>query len=414
MKKTLPALTIIALLAVFIPAQAQDDSDVTFDKMDKAFEDSILEKEKTWNQAEAELDKQWEIQVKQAEEEWEKLRAAVVQKWNDFLYSTPKEWVDYDEDNETRSRVDFKKGEIVISALVTVDEKSKIKTETLDKNSKYEIEEYATSEKLIDSLKPEEKKEIKTQAEKKIGQQVKKIFSADNAVQQEILKDQVVNEEEEVVTTRNIADYIKRDITPKVELDKKIIKSYDGKRRLKYTIKIKMVPRHLEIRAGKYKSQVKKYAEKYKLNPALVFAVIHTESYFNPLAKSPIPAYGLMQLVPRYAALEAYHYLYGKKKIVSPNYLYNPEHNITLGATYLYLLHNKYFGEITNSANRQSISIAAYNCGPSRMNKTLVSVYDVNNMENEELVELIHRVAPVETKKYILNIQERMPMYRGI
>jgi membrane-bound lytic murein transglycosylase C len=99
---------------------------------------------------------------------------------------------------------------------------------------------------------------------------------------------------------------------------------------------------------------------------------------------------------------------------VSPDYLYNPDHNITLGATYLHLLHNKYFGKVTNPANRQSISIAAYNCGPTRMNKTLVNVYDVNNMENEELVKLIRKVAPAETRKYILNVQERMKMYRGI
>jgi membrane-bound lytic murein transglycosylase C len=418
MKKTLSALAIISLLAVFTPAQAQDDFDAAFDKMDKAFEKSILEKEKTWDRADAALEKQWELQVKQAEEEWEKLRAAVEQKWDDSFYSTNKEWVDYGEDKDTRSRVNFEEGEIEITTLVPLYKKSEPKTEeTLeapDNNSKPEVEESAISEQLIDSLTPEEKKKIKAQAEKKIEQQLKKLFSADNAVQQEVLKDQVVNDEEEVVTTRNIADYIKKEITPKIKLDKKIIKSSDGKRRLKYTVKIKMVPRHLEIRAGRYKNQVKKYADKYKLDPALVFAVIHTESYFNPLAKSSIPAYGLMQLVPRFAAMEAYHYLHGEKKLVSPDYLYNPDHNITLGATYLHLLNNKYFGKVTNPANRQSISIAAYNCGPTRMNKTLVNVYDVNNMGNRELVKLIRKVAPAETRKYILNVQERMQIYQGI
>jgi membrane-bound lytic murein transglycosylase C len=407
MKKTLSALVVIAFLAVFTPAQAQDDFNADFDKMDKAFEKSILEKEKSWDRAEATLEKQWEFQVRQAREEWEKLRAAVEQKWNDFLHSTQKEWVDYDENKETRSRVNFKEGEIEITALVAVHEESVSK-------SGHEVEGYVSSEKLLDRINPEERKKIKTQAEKRIEQQLKKIFSTDNPIQQEILEDQVVNKEQQVITTRNIADYIQKEITPKVKLDKEIIKSSDGERRLKYTVKIEMVPRHLEIRAGKFKNQVKKYADKYKLDPALIFAIIHTESYFNPLAKSPAPAYGLMQLVPRFAAMEAYHHLHGEKKILSPDYLYNPDHNIRLGATYLYLLHNKYFGKVTNPDNRQSISIAAYNCGPGRMNQTVVGVYDVNNMENEELVELIRKVAPAETKKYILNVQERIQIYRGI
>jgi len=407
MKKTLSALVVIAFLAVLTPAQAQDDSNADFDKMDKAFEKSILEKEKSWDQAEATLEKQWEFQVRQAREEWEKLRAAVEQKWNDFLYSTQKEWVEYDKNKETRSRVNFKEGEIEISALVAVHEESVSK-------SKPEAEGYVSSEKLLDSVNPEERKEIKTQAEKKIEQQLKKIFSTDNPVQQEILEDQVVNKEQQVITTRNIADYIKKEIPPKVKLDKEIITSSDGERRLKYTVKIKMVPRHLEIRAGKFKNQVKEYADKYKLDPALIFAIIHTESYFNPLAKSPTPAYGLMQLVPRFAAMEAYDYLHGEKKILSPDYLYNPDHNIRLGATYLYLLNNKYFGKVTNPANRQSLSIAAYNCGPSRMNQTVVDIYDVNNMKNGELGKLIRKAVPVETRKYILNVHQRMQMYRGI
>ena len=54
-----------------------------------------------------------------------------------------------------------------------------------------------------------------------------------------------------------------------------------------------------------------------KINPKLVMAVIHTESAFNPKARSTFKrkngrtghAYGLMQLVPYSGGKEAYNYL---------------------------------------------------------------------------------------------------------
>jgi membrane-bound lytic murein transglycosylase C len=345
MKKTLLALGIIALLATFLPARAQEDMDAAFDEMEKAFDESIVQEEKTWDQADTLLDGQWEAQVKQAEAEWEKLRAEVEQKWDEFYYSTNKEWVDYDEDKVTRSRVNFKDGEIEISTLVPLEEKpapTPAKTPEAPKEvPKPKVDE--TAEKLLSGVKPEEKKQIITQAKDKIERQVKKIFSSDNQVKKEILSDQVLDGYKQAVTTRSLAGYVTKDVSPNIKLNKEIIKSKDGLDRLKYSVKIKMVPNHLEIRAKKFKTRIKKYAAKYKLDPALVFAVIHTESYFNPLAKSRIPAFGLMQLVPRFAALEAYHYLNGEKKLLPPDYLYEPENNIKLGATYLFLLHDRYF-----------------------------------------------------------------------
>lgn len=407
MKKTLLAMGIIALLAAFVTARAQEDMDAAFDEMEKAFEESIEQEEKTWDRADTLLDGQWEAQVKQNEAEWEKLRAEVEQKWDEFYFSTNKEWVEYDEDKATRSRVNFQTGEIEISTLVPLEEKPAPKESPPPKVK-------PTAEKLLSGVKPEQEKQIITQAKDKIGRQVKKIFSSDNRVKKEVLSDQVLDGQEQAVTTRSLDGYVTQDVSPKIKLDKEVVKSKDGRSRLKFSVKIKMVPNHLAIRAKKFKVRIKKYAAKYNLDPALVFAVIHTESYFNPLAKSRIPAFGLMQLVPRFAALEAYHYLSGEKKLLPADYLYEPENNIKLGATYLFLLHDRYFKKISDPANRRSISIAAYNCGPTRMNRTLVKRYDVNNMTNHEVEELIQRVAPEETKQYVKRVQERIPLYRGI
>jgi soluble lytic murein transglycosylase-like protein len=53
----------------------------------------------------------------------------------------------------------------------------------------------------------------------------------------------------------------------------------------------------------KYDREIKDTARRYKVDPALVKAVIHAESRFNPDARSRRGAIGLMQLMPSTAKL---------------------------------------------------------------------------------------------------------------
>jgi soluble lytic murein transglycosylase-like protein len=85
-------------------------------------------------------------------------------------------------------------------------------------------------------------------------------------------------------------------------------------------------------------------ARQYQVEPALIKAVIHTESYFNPNATSRKGASGLMQLMPQTAEL------YGVTD------LYSPQQNIDAGVRHLRDLIERY-------PERIRWVLAAYNAG---------------------------------------------------
>jgi len=89
---------------------------------------------------------------------------------------------------------------------------------------------------------------------------------------------------------------------------------------------------------------VRDAAERHKVDPALVQAVISTESGCNPHAVSRKGAVGLMQLIPETA-----------KRFGGGN-LFDPAQNVEAGTTYLKSLLDRYNGDLTKS-------LAAYNAG---------------------------------------------------
>ena len=94
------------------------------------------------------------------------------------------------------------------------------------------------------------------------------------------------------------------------------------------------------------------HARHYRLDPALLAAVIYQESKFDPGVKSSSGAIGLMQLLPSTAQGIAVHT--GGSRFVESD-LYKPELNVRYGAWYLRHLLDKYGDERT--------ALAAYNAG---------------------------------------------------
>ena len=75
----------------------------------------------------------------------------------------------------------------------------------------------------------------------------------------------------------------------------------------------KKISKYLLKKAKEVKPYVDKYSQKEQIPIEFIFAIIHSESSFNPLSRSYVPAFGLMQIVPTTAGADAMQYISGKK-----------------------------------------------------------------------------------------------------
>ncbi|MFA5321660.1 MAG: lytic transglycosylase domain-containing protein [Smithella sp.] len=104
------------------------------------------------------------------------------------------------------------------------------------------------------------------------------------------------------------------------------------------------------IDVTKYDQIINRAADKFKLDSALIKAIIKAESNFNHKAVSPVGAQGLMQLMPKTASA------------FKVDDSFHPEKNIEGGARYLRYLLNTYKGDL-------NLALAAYNAGEKAVAK---------------------------------------------
>ena len=119
-----------------------------------------------------------------------------------------------------------------------------------------------------------------------------------------------------------------------------------------FTGRFYRVPYRLATRRppDRYSQTIRAIADKYDVDPALVLAVIKSESDFDPHAVSSKGALGLMQLMPEAA------YEMGVSDVL------DPRENIEGGIRYLKFLLGAFDGDLDRS-------IAAYNAGQDAVMK---------------------------------------------
>lgn len=127
--------------------------------------------------------------------------------------------------------------------------------------------------------------------------------------------------------------------------------------------------------SSRFRMPIARAARKYGLDPALVMAVVHTESRFNPEAQSGVGAEGLMQLMPKTA------------KAMGVANRMNAVESLDGGSKYLAKLLSIYDGDV-------ALALAAYNAGMGQVAR-------------------YHGIPPIkETQSYVANVMALWPAYR--
>jgi membrane-bound lytic murein transglycosylase C len=188
-------------------------------------------------------------------------------------------------------------------------------------------------------------------------------------------------------------------------------------------VQMNMVNAHMDKRALQYAASVRKQSDSTQVSRSLIFAVIKTESSFNPYAVSSAPAYGMMQLVPSSGGREAYRKAKGEDVMPSKEYLFDADNNIELGSTYLgVLLKDSPLREIRNPVSREYCAIAAYNTGPSNVFRAFSTLSGrarqddaldkINSLKPDEVFKALRTKLPYEeTRGYVLKVVEAKKRY---
>ncbi len=292
----------------------------------------------------------------------------IEKKWEAVKLSSTTEWVDYAPDFETRSRIDFIKGNIDVETVL-----------------------------------PEDKHNLEKSGQENIVTQVRKIFTEVNLSDTVVVSDQVLTRKGDVVNRDNLDAFIQDEVVPGIRTEKKTYQSKDGVRRIKMTTHLNMRPAHLKIRAARYAAAAGKQARRFGLEHSLIMAMIHVESHFNPLARSYCGALGLMQVIPKFAGREAYKFLKKKNIIPSEKYVYQPDNNIELGAAYYHLLETRIFKNIRDRQKRRYMALCAYNLGPYAL-KRIVSVDKANQISRNDLLSLLDQRLPDQTRNFLKDV----------
>ena len=147
-----------------------------------------------------------------------------------------------------------------------------------------------------------------------------------------------------------------------------------------------------------YKDDVFVNARERGLDPYDVAALIRQESEFNPGAKSPANAYGLMQLRP------ATGRMVGRQQGMRPittGLLLTPAVSIRLGTSYLRQQLDGWDGDWFRT-------LAAYNAGPGRVREWLTS------SNYREPAEFVESIPFTETREYVQAVLRNADIYREL
>ena len=148
-----------------------------------------------------------------------------------------------------------------------------------------------------------------------------------------------------------------------------------------------------------YSELIAKYAEEYNIPEEVIYAVIKTESDFDPKAESHKGAIGLMQMTA-----PTFEWLTGDEHLgehLPTSSLTDPEVSIRYGTYYLRYLYRKF-------DYNWNTTFAAYNAGEGNVAKWL------QNREYSDTEGNLTSIPFPETEKYVERVNEAIVTYRRL
>jgi len=399
MKQLAPLL--LAATVAAAPAFA-DSFDDAVSSMDQAFE----QQDQMFATEVRKQDQAYKAYVEEIDRAWKRYNAEIEAVWGGDNKKTPskKEWVSYSDKRDERSSIDFEKGKVQVDVLLQPGESpesSQVKARIKNQLEKL-ITQPAREDKALQVAPPVDSAAIASPSP---------VYP---------LAGQLKLPNGKTVSRINAAQFAEDAVKAK-RLKSKTIQTPQGDKQL-VSVTVELVPDHLERRAGPYLKRVREMAQRFDIPVSLIFGIMQTESFFNPMARSQVPAFGLMQLVPKSGGRDAYEYVFKDDKVVSSDYLYTPDNNIELGSAYLKLLQIREMRRINNPKSRMLCAIAAYNTGGGNVAKAFVpgsrnikkASAIINTMTPEQVYNQLRARLPYEeTRNYVKRVWSRMDNYKG-
>ena len=341
------------------------------------------------------FEKEFKAYKKAHDEAWKEFSKELGKKWpknnGKTDISTQHKFVEYSKDLTQKKSVDYEKKVINLEVIASSQKEAKRKIDKMFNKLLKEDVKAAFNNDIL---------------EKKIAKKVKKKRKIPKS-NQKLIADMISAQQ-------------KQNMIAKLKKQKLKVVKYKGK--FIYKANVKLPSNSIIKKAKEYKSKVLKESKKQKILPELVYAIMHSESSFNPMARSHIPAFGLMQIVPRSAGIDSYQYLYKKKRVLSSSYLYSSNNNITIGSAYLHVLYYRYLKKIKDPQSRLYCAIAAYNTGAGNVAKAFIGNTNINkasktinSMSSDKVYKTLMRKLPYnETKKYLKKVSNRVSAYNKL
>jgi membrane-bound lytic murein transglycosylase C len=370
----------------------------------------------------------------------------VAKKWGSAEVSEKQKNVEYASNSTLKSVIDYENNEVIIEVLVdeslTEEEATKVLLNKVAEATKKESsnlngieinkEKLKTQKLVITPIKYTDKDEqkakdiiqLQTQAYlQDVEKEADKFILENDVVPFEVValviekKKKAIKKEETVRLAKVEKEYkkLRRSPTASIAVTKlKVIK-----------YKAKLPKNGLAKRAKLYIPFAEKESDRFDIPVALVMAIMHSESAFDYKAKSAVPAYGLMQIVPRTAGHDVNKLVRSIDAPMKVKDLYVPSVNVETGTAYLNILDKRYLKAIKDPQSRLYCMIAAYNTGAGNVAKVFNkkgqgntrninrAAKVINTLSPQEVYDMLIRKLPYdETKHYLKKVNKRIKLYQ--